>query len=80
MRWPRAPVYDAPRLEPQPEQLEAEQPPQDEPADDENAPAPVEKDTTDRQRVTSVPWQRGHSTCGSRENTSSSKSVLHAAQ
>jgi hypothetical protein len=69
-----------PWLEPHPAQLDAVQPPQDEPADDENWPAPVEKLTTDSRRPTSRLWHRGHSTSGFREKTNSSKSLLHWLQ
>ena len=69
-----------PWLEPHPAQLEAVQPPQDEPADEENEPAPVEKLTADSNRVTARLRHRGHSTSGSREKTNSSKSLLHLLQ
>ena len=69
-----------PWLEPQPAQLEAVQPPQDEPADDENVPGPLEKLTTDSRRLTSRLWHFGHSTSGLREKTNSSKSLLQSAQ
>jgi len=69
-----------PWLEPQPAQLEEVQPPQDEPAEDENEPAPVEKLTTESRRLTSWLWHRGQATSGVREKTNSSKSLLHLLQ
>jgi len=69
-----------PWLEPHPAQLEAVQPPQDEPADDEKEPAPVETPTTESRRLTALLWHRGHTTSGFREKTNSSKSLPHLPQ
>jgi hypothetical protein len=69
-----------PWLDPHPAQLDAVQPPHDEPAEDENVPEPVEKLTTDMRRETALPWHFGHSTSGFREKTNSSKSLLQSEQ
>jgi hypothetical protein len=66
--------------EPHPAQLEAVQPPQDEPAEDEKEPGPLEKLTTESSRLTLWLWHFGHSTSGVREKTNSSKSLLQSVQ
>ncbi len=69
-----------PRLEPHPAQLDAVQPPHDEPAEDENVPGPEEKLTTESRRSTALLWHAGHSTSGFREKTNSSKSLPQSEQ